>query len=177
MINQVCQSFPSMHLVADDGRKRGEEDAAGKFPADTLKLSFISEVPFGLKQNKKLTVCDAGQGLVEGGRVAVVGERDAHASRQEPPGQREGLLVQEEPGSEALVAHLLALQQQERRLVKQGHFSQLFPKTWGFFLEEISKVTGLKGFRGLLWGLEKRTAKHLFINGRRHWELRVGRPQ
>lgn len=59
-------------------------------------------------------MCDAGQGLVEGGRVAVVGERDAHAPRQEPPGQREGLLVQEEPGPEALVAHLLALQQQKR---------------------------------------------------------------
>lgn len=85
------------------------------------------------KAEQKLTVCDAGQGLVEGGRVAVVGERDAHASGQKPPGQREGLLVQEEPGSEALVAHLLALQQQERRLIKQGHFSQLFPDTGVFF--------------------------------------------
>lgn len=40
-----------------------------------------------------LTVCDASQGLVEGGRVAVIGERDTHASRQEPSGQSEGLLV------------------------------------------------------------------------------------
>lgn len=68
------------------------------------------------KGEQKLTVRDAGQGLVEGGCVAVVGERDARSSGQKPPGQREGLLVQEEPGSEALVAHLLALQQQERRV-------------------------------------------------------------
>lgn len=87
----------------------GEEDAAGTFPADTLRLPFISDVAVWSKAEQQLTVGDAGQGLVEGGRVAVVGERDAHASRQEPPGQREGLLVQEEPGPEALVAHLLAL--------------------------------------------------------------------
>lgn len=61
-------------------------------------------------------MCDASQGLVEGGCVAVVGERDAHSSRQKPPGQREGVLVEEEPGPEALVAHLIALQQQEQRL-------------------------------------------------------------
>lgn len=61
-------------------------------------------------------MCDASQGLVEGGRVAVVGERDAHSSRQKPPGQCEGVLVKEEPGPEALVAHLIALQQQEQRV-------------------------------------------------------------
>lgn len=59
-------------------------------------------------------MCDAGQSLIEGGCVAVVSERDPHSSRQKPPGQREGLLVQEEPGSEALVAHLIALQQPEQ---------------------------------------------------------------
>lgn len=59
-------------------------------------------------------MCDASQGLVEGGCVAVVGERDAHSSRQKPPGEREGVLVQEEPGPEALVAHLVALQQQQQ---------------------------------------------------------------
>lgn len=85
-------------------------------PSCTLRLPFISDVAVWSKAEQQLTVGDAGQGLVEGGRVAVVGERDAHASRQEPPGQREGLLVQEEPGPEALVAHLLALQRQERRL-------------------------------------------------------------
>lgn len=62
-------------------------------------------------------MCDASQGLVEGGCVAVVGERDAHSSRQEPPGQREGLLVEEEPGPEALVAHLIALQQQQQHQI------------------------------------------------------------
>lgn len=61
-------------------------------------------------------MCDASQGLVEGGCVAVVGERDTHSYRQEPPGEREGVLVEEEPGPEALVAHLIALQQQEQRL-------------------------------------------------------------
>lgn len=56
-----------------------------------------------------LTVCDASQGLVEGGRVAVIGERDTHSSRQKPSGQREGLLVLEEPGPEALIVHLVTL--------------------------------------------------------------------
>lgn len=41
----------------------------------------------------ELTVCDAGQGLVEGGRVAVISECDTHSSRKKPPGQSEGLLV------------------------------------------------------------------------------------
>lgn len=55
-------------------------------------------------------MCDSSQRLVEGGRVAVVGERDTHASRQEPSGQREGLLVLEEPRPEALVVDFVALQ-------------------------------------------------------------------
>lgn len=57
----------------------------------------------------ELTVCDSSQRLVEGGRVAVVGERDTHASGQEPSGQREGLLVLEQPRPEALVVHFVAL--------------------------------------------------------------------
>lgn len=62
-------------------------------------------------------MCDASQGLVEGGCVAVVSERDTHSSGQKPPGEREGVLVQEEPGPEALVAHLIALQQRQQQLV------------------------------------------------------------
>lgn len=57
----------------------------------------------------ELTVCDSSQRLVEGGRVAVVGERDTHASGQEPSGQREGLLVLEQPRPEALVVDFVAL--------------------------------------------------------------------
>lgn len=62
-------------------------------------------------------MCDASQGLVEGGCVAVVSERDTHSSSQKPPGERESVLVQEEPGPEALVAHLLALQHRQQQLV------------------------------------------------------------
>lgn len=78
-------------------------------------LVHLFELSFGLQKKGKLTVRDASQGLVEGGCVAVVGERDAHSSRQKPPGQREGLFVEEEPGPEALVAHLIALQQQQQQ--------------------------------------------------------------
>lgn len=59
----------------------------------------------------ELTVRDSGQRLVEGGRVAVVGQRDAHAPGQQPSGQGEGLLVLEQPRPEALVVDLVALQQ------------------------------------------------------------------
>lgn len=54
-------------------------------------------------------MCDAGQSLVEGGRVAVVRERDTHSCRQEPSGQSERLLVLQEPASEALIVHLVTL--------------------------------------------------------------------
>lgn len=40
-----------------------------------------------------LTVCNSSQCLVEGGCITVVGKCDTHASRQEPSGQCEGLLV------------------------------------------------------------------------------------
>lgn len=53
----------------------------------------ILQVALNNDNRSGLTVCDAGQGLVEGGRVAVVGERDTHSSGQKPSGQSEGLLV------------------------------------------------------------------------------------
>ena len=59
----------------------------------------------------ELTVCDASQGLVKGGCVAVIGQRDAHSSRQQPSGQSEGLLVLQEPVPEALIVHLVNLPQ------------------------------------------------------------------
>lgn len=85
-------------------------------------------------------MCDASQGLVEGGCVAVVGECDAHSPRQKPPGQCEGVLVEEEPGPEALIAHLIALQQQEQQVnanrndwrIKTGTVSQLDTGAGGF---------------------------------------------
>ena len=52
---------------------------------------------------------DAGQGLVEGGRVAVICERNADAPGEQPPGQGEGLLVLQEPGPEAVIVDLLPL--------------------------------------------------------------------
>lgn len=55
-------------------------------------------------------MCDASQGLVERGRVAVIGERDTHSSRQQPSGEREGLFVLEEPGPEAFIVYLVPLQ-------------------------------------------------------------------
>lgn len=39
-----------------------------------------------LTKKNGLTVSDASQGLVEGGCVAVVCERDTHSSRQKPSG-------------------------------------------------------------------------------------------
>lgn len=57
-----------------------------------------------------LTVSNTSQGLVEGGRVTVIGERHTHPSGQKPSGQREGLLVLEEPRPEALIVHLVTLQ-------------------------------------------------------------------
>ena len=55
-------------------------------------------------------MCDTCEGLVEGGRVTVVGQGDAHASRQQPSGEGEGLLVLQEPVPEALIVHLLSLE-------------------------------------------------------------------
>lgn len=52
---------------------------------------------------------DAGQGLVEGGCVAVVSERNTHSSRQKPPGQSEGLLVLQQPVPETLIVDLVTL--------------------------------------------------------------------
>jgi len=54
-------------------------------------------------------VGDASQGLIKGGRVAVIGEGNAHTSGQQPPGEGEGLLVLQEPAPEALIVDLLTL--------------------------------------------------------------------
>lgn len=54
-------------------------------------------------------MCDTGQGLVEGGCVAVIGEGDTHASREKPPGESEGFFILQEPAFKALVVHLVAL--------------------------------------------------------------------
>lgn len=55
-------------------------------------------------------MCDTSQGLVEGGRVAVVCQSDTHSCREQPSGQREGLLVLQQPVLEALIVHLVTLQ-------------------------------------------------------------------
>ena len=59
----------------------------------------------------ELTVCDASQGLVEGGCVAVISECDTHSSREKPSGQSEGLLILQQPAPEALIVHLVTLTQ------------------------------------------------------------------
>lgn len=59
-------------------------------------------------------MCDAGEGLVEGGRVAVVCQRDTHSSREKPARQSEGLLVLQEPDPEALIVHFVTLQKKEK---------------------------------------------------------------
>lgn len=65
---------------------------------------------------------NTGQGLVEGGRVTVVSERHTHSSGQKPSGQREGLLVLEEPGPEALIVHLVTLQKHKREAEQATSF-------------------------------------------------------
>lgn len=65
----------------------------------------------------RLTVCDAGQGLVEGGCVTVVCQRDTHSSRQKPSRQSEGLLVLQEPVSEALIVNLVTLKKCSRQIL------------------------------------------------------------
>lgn len=161
----LCAVYVSCNICSLQRRKSGEEDAAGgkknsftalncvqkygKYGVSNIFSSQLTPwssslsiwlVVWSIKE-RKLTVCDAGQGLVEGGCVAVVGERDTHSSRQKPPGQCEGAFVQEEPGPEALIAHLIALQQQEQQLsanrndrkIKTGIVSQVDAGNGGFF--------------------------------------------
>lgn len=59
--------------------------------------------------NIQLTMCDTSQGLVEGGRVTVISERDTYSSGQKPSGQSKSLFILQEPGLEALIVHLVAL--------------------------------------------------------------------
>lgn len=74
----------------------------------------------------ELTVRYSGQRLVEGGRVAVVGQRDAHAPGQQPSGQGEGLLVLEQPRPEALIVDLVALQQGRAHTRRTGSITLFF---------------------------------------------------
>lgn len=138
----LCALYVSCNVCSLQKKKTREEDAAGgknkiSFTAlnsvqkyGVCNISSSQLIPWSSSlsiwlvwsiKERKLTVCDASQGLVEGGCVAVVGERDAHSSRQKPPGQCEGVLVQEEPGPEALVAHLITLQQQEQQVSANGN--------------------------------------------------------
>lgn len=82
--------------------------------------------------NIQLTMCDTSQGLVEGGRVAVISERDTHSSGKKPSGQSEGFFVLQEPDFEALIVHLVALASthrctnrllQKQKLVRICHHS------------------------------------------------------
>ena len=52
---------------------------------------------------------DASQGLIEGGRVAVICESNANSPGEQPPGECEGLLVLQEPEPEAVIVDLLPL--------------------------------------------------------------------
>lgn len=80
----------------------------------------------------ELTVCDASQGLVEGGRVAVICQGDTHSNRQKPSGQSEGLFVLQEPVPEALIVHLVPLPQHTEEEIRTGfqRMIGLLPPKW-----------------------------------------------
>lgn len=61
--------------------------------ANTFSLGCAIYANRLIQSVNELTVCDASQGLVEGGRVTVISESDTHSSREKPSGQSEGLLV------------------------------------------------------------------------------------
>lgn len=58
-------------------------------------------------------MCNSGQSLVEGGRVAVVCEGDTHTSGEQPTGEGERLLVLKEPVLKALIVYFLPLRKQK----------------------------------------------------------------
>lgn len=54
-------------------------------------------------------MCDAGQGLIEGGRVAVVRQRDTDAAGQQPAGEGERVFVLQQPILKLLIIDSLPL--------------------------------------------------------------------
>lgn len=65
-----------------------------------------------------LTVCDTCQGLIEGGCVAVVGQRDTHATWQQPAGECESIFILQEPALKLLIIHFLSLDRNRQKHYK-----------------------------------------------------------